>query len=163
VFGSYAEFDFRNLNTSLCSSDRHSLALFASRSTPRQTKRLCLNMPNETSNYKYQNFSLGVWYSQSSEISSGSLHHCSSFIVVFFVHPRFGFMSSYICLNPHCKGRHCRFVSKKMGYINRNPLCVGISSAPVCLQVIHQVLSSTTACLRPAQYAAWWRTPTPSI
>ena len=41
--------------------------------------------------------------------------------------------------------------------IHKNPLCVGISSASVCLQVIHQVLR------RPAEYTAWWRTPTPSI
>ena len=35
---------------------------------------------------------------------------------------------------------------------------VGISSVPACLQVINQVLSLTTVCLRPARNAAWWRT-----
>ena len=71
-------------------------------------------MVDGTSNYKYQNFSLGVWYLQSSEISSGLLHHCSNLIVLFCQHLHFGFMSSHICLNPHCKGRRPRFVSKKL-------------------------------------------------
>ena len=54
-------------------------------------------------------------------------------------------MSSYLCLNPHCKGRRRQFVSEKsFGCIYKNPLRVGISSLPVCLRVITQVLNLTT-------------------
>jgi hypothetical protein len=82
-------------------------------------------MGDGTSNYKYQNFSLGVWKMQSSEISSGSLHHCSNLIVLFCQHLGFGFMSSHICLNPHSKGCHCRFVSKKSFgmHLQKSSLC----------------------------------------
>ena len=51
----------------------------------------------------------------------------------------------------------------RLGYIYKNPLHVGISSVPASLQVINQVLSLTTFCVRLARSAAWWRTPTPSI
>jgi hypothetical protein len=70
-------------------------------------------MGDGTRNYKYQNFSLGLWYSQSSEISSGSLHCCSNLIVSCCQRLRFGIMLSHICLNPYCKGRRRWFVSKK--------------------------------------------------
>ncbi len=69
-------------------------------------------MRDGTSNCKYQNFYLSVWYSQSSKIWSGSLHHCSTLTVLFCQRFPFGFLSSHVCLNPHCKGRRCRFVSE---------------------------------------------------
>ena len=47
--------------------------------------------------------------------------------------------------------------------IYKNLLHVGISSVPACLQVINQVLSLTTTCVRLALSGACFRTPTPSI
>ena len=48
------------------------------------------------------------------EPSNWSLHHCSSILVLCCAARfRISFMSSYVCLNPHCKGRHHCFVKEK--------------------------------------------------
>ena len=163
VRGNY-KFYFWNMNTSLCSSDWVSIELFARVLQGRlQVSGWTYQMVDGTSNYKYQNFSLGVWYLQSSEISSGSLHHCSNLIVLACQHRCFGFMSSHVSI-PTAKDTFVDLSAKNcLGCIYKNPLRVGTSSVPACLQVISQVLSLTTVCLHPAWYAAWWGMPTLSI
>ena len=42
------------------------------------------------------------------------MHHCSTLTVLFCQRFPFGFMSSYVCLNPNCKGCRRRFVSEKL-------------------------------------------------
>ena len=51
------------------------------------------------------------WYCAFSEID-----HCiiTQALLSCAVYTHFGFMSSYICLNPHCKGRCRRFVTEKL-------------------------------------------------